>query len=60
MISSTEKGHYLAVKKLSALWRRITSKNDGNFYCLNCFYSFRTKNKLESRKKVNENKNFVM
>ena len=35
------------------------SKHDGNFSCLNCFHSFRTKTKLESRKKVTENNFFV-
>ena len=40
--------HYLAVvKKLSAFLRGITSNNNGDIYCLNCFHSFRTKNKLE-------------
>ena len=28
--------HYLAVKELSALLRRITSRNNCDFYCLNC------------------------
>ena len=42
--------HYLAVKKFSALLRTITFKNNGDFYCLNCLDSFRTKNKLESHK----------
>ena len=45
-------------KNLSALLRRITSKHVGDFYCLNCPHSFRTKNKLESPKKVCENKDF--
>ena len=45
-------------KKLSALLRGITSKNCGDFYCLNCLHSFRTKNKLESHKRGCENKNF--
>ena len=40
--------HYLTVKKLSALLHRITSKNKGDFYCLNCLHFFRTKNKLKS------------
>ena len=46
MIPSEEKEgwHYLAVKKLSALLRGITSKNQGDFYCLNCLDSFRTEN----------------
>ena len=41
LISDGEKWHYLAAKKLSALLRGITSKHEGDFYCLNCFYSFR-------------------
>ena len=51
MIPNREGWHYLAVTKLSALLKRITSKQDGNFYCLNCLRSFRTKNKFESHKK---------
>ena len=39
--------HYLAVKSLSALLRGISSSNNGAFYCLNCFNSYRTLNKLE-------------
>ena len=46
--------HYLGVKKLSALFRGITSKNSGDFYCFNCLHSFRTKDKVESYKKVYE------
>ena len=48
----------LCSKKLSGLFRRITSKNNGDFYCLNCLHPFRTKNKLELHKKVCENKDF--
>ena len=44
--------HYLAVKELSALLRGITSKHYGDFYCLNCLHSFRSKNKLELHKKA--------
>ena len=32
--------------------------NYGDFYCLNCIHSFRIINKLESHKKVHENKDF--
>ena len=46
-----------SVKKLSALLRGMTSRNIG-FYCLDCLYSFRTKNKLESLKKVHGNIDF--
>ena len=31
--------HYLAVKIISGLLKGITSKRNGGFYCLNCFYS---------------------
>ena len=57
MILNGEGWHDLTVKKLSVL-RRITSKHLGDFSCLNCLHSFRTKNKLESHKKVCENKYF--
>ena len=58
MILNGEKWHYLAVKKLSALLRGITSKNNGDFYCANCLHSFRTKNNLKSHKEACENKDF--
>ena len=32
--------HYLAVKSLPGLFRGITSSNNRNFFCLNCFYSY--------------------
>ena len=47
-------------KKLSALLRGIISKNNGDFYCLNCLHSFRTKNKLELHKKICENNDFCI
>ena len=51
-----EKGwHYLAVKKLSALLRGITSKHNGNLYRLNCLDYFRAENKLECREQVCKN-----
>ena len=51
MIIDAEKWHYLAVKRLSALFRGISSKHDGDFYCFNCFQSYTTENKLKSIKK---------
>ena len=48
MITDDKKWHYLAVKKLPALFKGITSKHDGDFYCLNCLHSFRTENKLKN------------
>ena len=38
---------YLAMKKLSALLREITSNHEEDFYCLNCFHSYTSKNKPE-------------
>ena len=58
MIPNGEGWHYLAVKKLSALLRRITYKHHGDFYCLNCLHSFTTDNQRESHQKVYENKYF--
>ena len=37
-IEEKEDWHYLAVKKLSAVLREITSKHNGDFYCLNCLH----------------------
>ena len=55
VISNGEKlCRYLAVQKLSALLRGITSKHYGDFYCLNCPPSFETEKKLESHKKDRE------
>ena len=52
MITDGEKWHYLALKNLSGLLKGITSTNEKDFYCLNCFHSYRTKNKLEEHKKI--------
>ena len=48
MITDGEKCHYLAVKKLCALLRGVTSKHNGDLYCLNRFHSCSTKDKLKS------------
>ena len=58
MISNGENWHYLTVKNLSGLLRGITSNHEGDFYCLNCFHSYRTKSKLEAHKKICENRNY--
>ena len=50
--------HCLAVKKLSTLLRGITSKHNGDFYCLDYLHSFRTENKLTCHEKVYKNKGF--
>ena len=50
--------HYLAVKSLLALFRRIASSNNGDFYCLNCFHSYRTLNKLKKHERVCNNHDY--
>ena len=50
--------HYLAVKRLSALFRGLTSTNNGDFYCLNCFHSYRTLNKLQKHERVYNNHDY--
>ena len=50
--------HCFSVKKSSALIRGTTFKHHGDFYCLNCLHSFATEKRLESHKKVCENKIF--
>ena len=50
--SDGEKWCNLAVKSLSALVRGITANHNGDFYCLNCFNSYSTNNKLEKHERV--------
>ena len=58
MITDGKKWYYLAVKELSALLRGITSKHDGDFYCLNCFYPFTTKKALKKHENVCKNHDY--
>ena len=43
---------------MSALLRGITGNNNGNFYCLNCFRSHTTENKLKNHKNVCEDHDY--
>ena len=58
MITDGKKWHYLAVKKLSVLFRGITSKHVRDFYCLNCFNSFRTEKALKHHQSVNRDHDY--
>ena len=58
MISNGEDWHYLVVKNLPRLLKGITSNHKEDFYCLNCFHSYRTKNKLKAHKEICENHNY--
>ena len=55
MITDSEKYHYLAVRKLSTLFKGVTSKHDGACFFINCLQPFRTKNKLEKHYNVCKN-----
>ena len=54
MISSGKNWHYLAVKSLSRLLRGVSSNRNRDYYCLNCFHSYRTDG-LNGHKKICEN-----
>ena len=58
MISDGQKWHYLVVKNLSRSLRGISSNHKEDFYCLNCFHSYRAENKLEAHKKICENHDY--
>ena len=58
IISDGQKWHYLVVKNLSRLLRGITSNHKEDFYCLNCFHSYGTENKLEAHKKICQNHDY--
>ena len=58
MISDAQKWRYLVVKNLSGLLRGITSNHKEDFYCLNYFHSYSTKNKLEAHKQICENHDY--
>ena len=45
-----KKWYYLALKRLSTIPRRMTSKNDGDFYCLNCLHLYRTEKPNDNNK----------
>ena len=39
-IERTDNGFNRAIRRLSRLFRGITSSNNGDFYCLGCSHSF--------------------
>ena len=52
MITNGEKWHYLTVKNLRGLLRKITSTHKEDFYCLNCFHSYTYKINLNHTKNM--------
>ena len=55
MITNGKKWHYLAVTNLSALLQGKSSNHKEDFYCLNCFNSYTTKNKLKEHEEICHN-----
>ena len=55
MITDGIKWHYLAVTNLPALLERKLSNHHGDFYCLNCFNSYSTKNALKEHEEICNN-----
>ena len=58
MIGDSEKWHYLAVKNLSRLFRGISSNHVGDYYCLGCFHSYSTAEKLKKHERLCNNHKF--
>ena len=52
MITNGKIWHCLVVKSLSRLLQKITSYRNGDYYQMNCLYSFRGKDKLKLQEKV--------
>ena len=55
MINNGKKQHCLAVTNLYALLQKISSNHEGDLYCLNCFNSYATKNKLKEHQEICNN-----
>ena len=56
----TDKWHYIAIKRIPALLRGVSSTHDGDPYCLNCFHSYRTEEKLKAHEELCINNNFAL
>ena len=46
------------MKSLSALLRGVTSNHNGDFYCLNYFHSYSTKEKLKKHERVHNDHDY--
>ena len=57
MITDGKKWHYLPVTNLSALLQGKSSNHKEDFYCLNCFNWYTTKNKLKDHEEIFNNHN---
>ena len=58
MITDGKTWHYLAVKSFCTLLRGITSNNNRDFYCLNCFHLHCAHNKLKNHERACNNHDY--
>lgn len=58
MITKDKRWHYLLVTKQSTLFKRITSNNNCDYCCLNCFNSYTAENILRSHDLICKNHNY--
>ena len=52
MITDGNKRYYIAISSLPALLRGKPSNHNGDFYCLNCFNSYTTENRLKEHEEI--------
>ena len=52
LITDGTKWHYFAITNLSALLQGKSSNHHEGFYCLNCFNSYTSKNKLKEHEEI--------
>ena len=55
MITDGTKQHYLAITNLSAQLEGRSPNHHGYFYCLNCYNSYTSKNKLKEHEEICNN-----
>ena len=58
MITDNKNWNYLTIKSIPKLLRGITSNHVGDFYCLNSFHLYTTKNKLKNHEKICKDHDF--
>ena len=57
MITGGTKWHYLTITNMSALLEGKSLNHHGDFYCLNCFNSYTSKNKVKEHEEICNNHN---
>ena len=58
IIDGENNWHYLAIKSIPTLLHGLASNHKGDYYCLNCFHSYRTLNALKNHDKICEDDDY--